>query len=92
MSAISAYEISTKYAKGQLPGASPIIGRFSEMAEEEGLLELPITSVHGEVAGAFGAAHRDPWDRLLAAQAQVEQLTLVTNDRAMDEFGISTYW
>lgn len=92
VSAISAYEIATKFKKGQLPGAKPIIGRFPEMAEEEGFIELPITSAHGETAGAFKAAHRDPWDRLLAAQAKVEQLTLLTNDREMVQFGIRTYW
>jgi PIN domain nuclease of toxin-antitoxin system len=92
VSAVSAMEIATKHRRGQLPPAHRIIGRFVEAMEEEGFKQLSITQAHAELAGSFSSPHNDPWDRLLAAQAQLEQLTLVSSDREIGTFGIKTYW
>ena len=73
-------------------GDSPVLGKFVEVAEAEGFGQLPISATQAELAGSFSSPHADPWDRLLAAQAQLEGLTLITNDPKMDSFGIATCW
>ena len=92
VSSVSAMEIATKHRIGKLPKAEPLVGRFAKVLDEEGFKPLPLTLEHGDLAGSFPSAHADPWDRLLAAQAQSEDLTLVTNDRKMESFGIKPYW
>ena len=59
---------------------------------EEGFKPLALTLAHGDLAGSFASSHQDPWDRLLAAQAKIEDLALVTNDPQMEMFGIKPYW
>jgi PIN domain nuclease of toxin-antitoxin system len=57
------------------------------VAERAGLLSLPLTLAQAELAGGFAAAHKDPFDRLLAAQAIDRDLTLLTVDPALEGFG-----
>jgi PIN domain nuclease of toxin-antitoxin system len=92
VSSVSAMEIATKHRIGKLPQAAPLVGGFAAVIAEEGFKPLPLRLEHGDLAGSFPSAHADPWDRLLAAQAQIEDLTLVTNDRKMETFGIKPYW
>jgi len=92
VSAVTPMEISTKFRKGQLPGAAPMIGKFAETAVAEGWKPLAIDLAHSDLAGSFPSPHRDPWDRLLAAQARIEDLALITNDAQMASFEITTYW
>ena len=92
VSAVTPMEISTKYRKGRLPGAAPIIGKFAEVARAEGWKPLAIELAHSDLAGSFSSPHRDPWDRLLAAQSRIEDLALVTSDSEMHTFDITTYW
>lgn len=92
VSAVTPMEISTKFRTGRLPGAAPIIGKFAEIARAEGWKPMPIELVHSDLAGSFESPHRDPWDRLLAAQAKIEKLALVTSDKQMQTFDITTYW
>lgn len=92
VSAVSAMEIATKYRNGKLPGAAPLAGQFVDVTDKEGFKQLAVTAAHGDIAGSYASLHNDPWDRLLAAQAQLEQLTLVTSDAQMSTFGITTYW
>lgn len=92
VSAVSAMEVATKFRLGKLPLAAPITGKFTEVMADEGFKPLVLTLEHGELAGSFTSLHADPWDRLLAAQAIVEDLSLVTNDRQMETFGIKPYW
>lgn len=92
VSAVTPMEITTKFRKGQLPGAAPIIGKFAETAVAEGWKPLAIELAHSDMAGSFASPHRDPWDRLLAAQASIENLALVTSDAQMASFEIATYW
>jgi len=92
VSAASAWEIATKFRLGKLPQAQNVVREYSRhlitfMAEE-----LPVTSQHALAAGLWETAHRDPFDRMLAAQCVVEGLALVTNDSAMREFAITTIW
>lgn len=92
VSAVSAMEIATKFRIGRLQLAAPLAGKFAKVTAEEGFKSLPLTPEHGDLAGSFPSPHQDPWDRLLAAQAKIEELALVTNDRQMETFGIKPYW
>jgi PIN domain nuclease of toxin-antitoxin system len=92
VSAVSAMEISTKFRIGKLPEAAPIVGQFVEVIKAENFKSLPLTPEHGDLAGSLPSPHADPWDRLLAAQAQIERLSLITNDRQMDSLGIKPFW
>lgn len=92
VSAVSAMEVATKFRKGKLPGAASLAGKFVEVTAAEGFRHLDVTPAQADLAGSFVAPHNDPWDRLLAAQAQLERLTLVSSDDKMSSFGIKTYW
>ena len=92
VSPVSAMEIATKYRIGKLPIAAKYAGQLAEIVVEEGFIPLPLTAAHADLAGSFISANNDPWDRLLAAQAKLENLALISNDSKMGEFGISQFW
>src|SRR5262245_8690860 len=93
VSAASAWEIATKQRLGRLPNAGPIVSAYPAHLAPLRAEELPIRSVHALRAGAFDVAHRDPFDRMLAAQALVEGTPLVTSDSAFAGFsGVETIW
>jgi PIN domain nuclease of toxin-antitoxin system len=92
VSAVSIYEMSRKYRIGKWPEIAPFLTAYENVFENEGfrLLELNARAAH--LAGALPSEHRDPFDRMIAAQALVGQLTLVTNDLAMSKLGAPTLW
>lgn len=93
VSAVSAWEIAIKYRLGKLPGAEPLVRRYAAHLTTLGARELPVTSAHALSAGLFAVERRDPFDRMLAAQAIAEGLPLVTADPAMAAFsGLLTRW
>lgn len=92
VSAASAWEIATKQRLGKLAGVPSAASRFPELVAADGMVHLPVTYVHSLRAGGFDVQHRDPFDRMLAAQAELEGLTLVTVDSAFKEFGVATLW
>ncbi|MDO9710822.1 type II toxin-antitoxin system VapC family toxin [Paracraurococcus lichenis] len=92
VSAASGYEIALKHAAGKLPGVGLVARDVAAAIRAAGFRELPITCAHAETAGRLPTVHRDPFDRLLAAQALVEELTLVSADAALDRFGIARLW
>ena len=53
---------------------------------------MPLTAAHAIRAGVYGSEHRDPFDRMLAAQAEVENLTLLSHDRRLADFGVMLVW
>ena len=63
-----------------------------ELAAAADLLHLAVTHRHGLRAGSYPTEHRDPFDRMLAAQAELESLTLVTNDAVFGEFPVRALW
>jgi PIN domain nuclease of toxin-antitoxin system len=85
VSAVTAWEVSIKVAKGNLR----INGELSEGIAESGFEILPIRWSDAVQAGGLAPHHRDPFDRLLIAQAQVEDLTLITRDREMRRYDVS---
>lgn len=92
VSAVSAMEIATKQRKGQLEYDSSLAHRFVPDVTAHGFATLPVRCEHAERAGGYRSRHADPWDRLLAAQAQIDDLMLVSSDRQMETFGITPLW
>ncbi len=92
VSAASAWELATKARLGTLPGAVDVATDVAGCLSRQGFLDLPITVHHAQRAGSLQIAHRDPFDRMLIAQAQMEDLPIVTNEALFDGFGISRFW
>jgi PIN domain nuclease of toxin-antitoxin system len=92
VSAASAWEIATKHRLGKLEEAAEAVIRFNELIAADSFIHLPIYYQHGLRAGLYRTAHRDPFDRMLAAQAEIEVIPLVTLDSAFKQFEIVTLW
>jgi len=92
VSAASAWEISAKHRLGKLEGIPDILSRYGELVAADGFIHLPISWLHSLRAGSYAVNHRDPFDRMLAAQSEIEGLVLVTRDPAFGEFGCRTLW
>jgi PIN domain nuclease of toxin-antitoxin system len=92
VSAASAWEIATKVRLGKLPGAERVATNLGAYLARQGFQELPVTVVHGQRAGALPGTHKDPFDRMLIAQAQAENLALVSNETVFDRYGVSRLW
>ncbi len=84
VSAASTWEISIKKSIGKLRAPDDM----ESIIESEGFLPLPISLFHGQQAGSLPHYHKDPFDRMLIAQAQAEGLTLVTKDSQFPQYGI----
>jgi PIN domain nuclease of toxin-antitoxin system len=92
VSAASAWEISTKFRLGKLPGAAAVAADIAGCIAAQGFEALHIGVDHAQRAGALPGPHRDPFDRMLAAQAQAENLPIVSTDSVFDEFGLQRIW
>lgn len=92
VSAASAWEIATKFSKGRLPTASLILPDFLGIVNQEGFLELPINGAHMVRSAMLPGEHRDPFDRILAAQAIIENMALISIDEKIPSLGILTRW
>lgn len=92
ISAATAWEISIKVYAGKLPGAKALVASFEKRMQELGFLPLAITTDHALRAGALAGAHRDPFDRMLIAQSVAENLSLVSNEKIFDGFGVKRIW
>lgn len=80
VSAVSAWEIATKHAAGRLRLPTPPEAWLTDPRHRRDVTELPISFAHAIQAGTLPAHHRDPFDRMLIAQAQIESLVLVSAD------------
>lgn len=83
VSAASAWEVTTKARLGKLD-AGPLGEDFAAEIQRQGFLPLPVTVEHAQRAGSLPGPHRDPFDRMPIAQAQAENLRLVSNEAAFD--------
>lgn len=86
ISAASAWEIATKWRLGKLPGAGVVVDNFQRAIDGLGAIECPILSGESLLAGSWDVPHRDTFDRILAAQASLRDLTLATTDAAFHQF------
>lgn len=92
VSAASAMEVSTKFPISKLPGAALLAQEFEAIIAEQSFTELAITVHHARLAGQMNIAHKDPFDRLLIAQAQAEDMVLVSKETLFDGFGVKRLW
>ena len=91
-SAVSAYEIALKARQGKLTVPRVLIEDFTGAVKARKLSVLAIEGSHAAMAGDFPLTHRDPFDRLLSAQALVEGLTPISRDRGHAAFGVPVLW
>ena len=91
VSAASVWELAIKTKIGKL-NAQPLLDRLAEYLTEQGFLSLPITLDHAVRAGLLVQHHKDPFDRMLAAQAQAENLPIISNDPVFDKYSVRRIW
>jgi PIN domain nuclease of toxin-antitoxin system len=92
VSAASAWEIATKVRLGKLPTAADLVADFSAQMEREGFHLLAVSAEHGIRGGLLPGPHKDPFDRMLIAQAHAENLPIISNDTAFDAYGVRRVW
>ncbi len=93
VSAASAWEIATKHRLGRLPDADAIVGNFAGVIGRLRAAELPVSCDDAILAGRLDWHHRDPFDRMLAAQAMIAGVPLVTDDAELRGLpGLPTVW
>jgi PIN domain nuclease of toxin-antitoxin system len=91
-SAASAWEIAVKHRIGKLPAVAAIIADLDAVIADQGFIGLLISLRHGQAAGTLPGPHRDPFDRMLVAQAMLENLVLVSNEEPFDTYGVRRLW
>jgi PIN domain nuclease of toxin-antitoxin system len=92
VSAASVWELSLKHHQGKLPELNGAIDDLPGLLQADGFEALPISLAHGLRAGAYSQPHRDPFDRMLAAQAELDRLVLLTADPQLSTFPCRTLW
>jgi len=92
VSAASVWEIATKVRLGKLPTGQLLIADLDHYLARLGFEGLPISLSHAARSGTLPGDHRDPFDRMLIAQAQAENLPIISNDRIFDLYGVQRVW
>ena len=92
VSAASAWEIATKVRLGKLPGAEVFEREFLEIPKRTGYILLPITVEVSLHSGRLSGPHKDPFDRMIAAQALELDIPVISRDAALDGFGVRRVW
>ncbi|HUN42647.1 MAG TPA: type II toxin-antitoxin system VapC family toxin [Acetobacteraceae bacterium] len=92
VSAASAWEIATKFRIGNLPGVATIVADLTSVLDAQGFIALPISFAHGQTAGGLPGPIKDPFDRMLIAQAMLVGLVLISNETPFDAYGVRRLW
>ena len=92
VSAASVWELSLKHHQGKLPELNGVIADLPGVLQADGFETLPISLAHGLRAGSYSQPHRDPFDRMLAAQAELDRLVLLSADPQLSTFPCQTLW
>jgi PIN domain nuclease of toxin-antitoxin system len=92
VSAASAWEIATKVRIGKLPGAEILEKNFLDAMDAAGYALLPIDAADALRAGRLTGEHRDPFDRMIAAQAIARDIPVLSNDPRLDAFDLRRIW
>lgn len=82
VSSATAWEIAIKYRIGKLPEAKQIVEEYSRLFQQAKFIEIAMTSAHALRAGSLPIIHRDPFDRMIMAQAEIESLPVISSDPA----------
>ena len=91
VSVVAPWEMEIKRAKGRLELRAPL-ARILRDQRANGLEVLPVSAAHVLALEALPAVHRDPFDRMLVAQAVAEDAVLVTRDAALEGYPVATLW
>ena len=91
-SAASAWEITTKFRIGKLPKAAVIAADIASIVTQHGFVELPVSIRQGQLAGSLPGIHKDPFDRILVAQAILADMQIVSRDEILSAYGIARLW
>lgn len=91
ISAACVWEVAVKTKSGKMD-AHRLLESFETFVRDNGFSPLAISLQHAKAAGALPLHHKDPFDRMLAAQAQLEQLTIVSRDEVFDRYGVQRLW
>lgn len=92
VSAASAWEITTKHRLGRLPEAGDVPLHLPRYLNRARFAVLDISLEHAMTAGALPGPHKDPFDRMLVAQARIENLTVATTDPVFKDYGVAVIW
>ena len=92
VSAATGWELATKYRSGRLQDVGPLVAKMPDYLAQWHFQELPVTLVHALRAGMLPGEHKDPLDRMLAAQSLAEGLVLITRDGTLADLGLKTLW
>jgi PIN domain nuclease of toxin-antitoxin system len=92
VSAATAWEIAIKFRIGRLPEAESFVHSFGDNLRKLGFAELPISVEHAQRAGLLPGEHKDPFDRMLIAQAQTEGFQLISNETLFDAYHVHRLW
>ena len=92
LSAVSVWEIANKNRIGKMPQISDFEAQYPRLLRENEFTMLELSDRHAMRGGYLPGAHRDPFDRLLAGQALVEDMTVLTNDPEIAKFGCKVLW
>ncbi|HEY1801750.1 MAG TPA: type II toxin-antitoxin system VapC family toxin [Terriglobales bacterium] len=92
VSAASAWEIAIKVRLGRLPTGEKLLDDFAAYLSQARFESLPISNAHGVHAGLLAGPHKDPFDRMLIAQAELEEAAIVSNDRIFDAYYVARIW
>jgi len=92
VSAVSAWEIATKVRLEKLPTGADLASDFSGQIQREGFELLAISAEHGIRAGLLPGPHKDPFDRMLIAQSQAENVPIISNEAVFESYGVRRVW
>ena len=92
VSAASAWEIATKYRIGKLPEAGDIVSQFPLYLRKARFTALEVSVDHALLAGSLPGPHRDPFDRMLIAQAKLQSVPIVTIEAIFADYGVTVLW
>jgi PIN domain nuclease of toxin-antitoxin system len=92
ISAATGWELATKIRKGQLLELQSSLPTFSEDVARDGFHHLDVTARHAVRGGLLHGSHKDPFDRVIAAQALIEDLIVITRDPEIARFGCKVLW
>jgi PIN domain nuclease of toxin-antitoxin system len=92
VSAATGWEIATKFRIGKWPEVEVLVRDFEALLRRSRFTSLPMTTGHSLLAGSLEGHHRDPFDRMLAAQAKQESLTVISGDTAFAVYGVGVIW
>jgi PIN domain nuclease of toxin-antitoxin system len=91
-SSVTAFEMANKHRIGKLSEVEALLKDYARLLAGQSFIELAVSTHHSLIAGGLDIPHRDPFDRLLIAQAKAEDLTLISNEQLFDGFAVKRLW